>query len=42
MSKRIYIAVLPALLSLSAISVVDAGPRRNDDTNRTGNKSTGG
>ena len=41
MSKRISIAVV-ALLSLTAIDLAQAGPRRDNDTNRYTNKSTGG
>jgi|EndMetStandDraft_9_1072997.scaffolds.fasta_scaffold306113_2 hypothetical protein len=42
MSKRISIAVIATLLSLAAIDVAQAGPGRDDDTNRYTNKSTGG
>jgi hypothetical protein len=40
--NRISIAVLAALLSLSAATVTQAYPRTGDDTNRYENKSTGG
>jgi hypothetical protein len=42
MNKRICIAIMATLLSLSAIDIAQAGPRRDDDSNRYTNKSTGG
>jgi hypothetical protein len=42
MTKRICMALMATLLSLSAMDSAQAGPRRDDDTNRHTNKSTGG
>jgi hypothetical protein len=42
MSKRITMAVMATLLTLGTINMAQAAPRRDDDTNRYTNKSTGG
>jgi len=42
MTKGIFMALIATLQSLSAIDIAQAGPRRDDDTNRYTNKSAGG